>query len=716
MALALCSKSVFSQQFRLCSFFGKVFPVIGVCLLLASASARTEGAVPLARDFDGVQGKKVDTGSMVTDTLIVRGSRTLGAMAPATGALVTSLELDDLSGVRDAADLLDSVAGMQVRRYGGPGSSAVPSIRGSAAAQIHIFIDGLPLDNAQTGVVDLANIPLERFQTVDIHRGLVPVGLGGVGGSGAIDFHTRRADGGVDLKLFGGSFGERGGQASWGGATVDGSRSGLIMIHGRRSDNDYEFNDPVGTFQRTEDDTLITRQNAWMREHGALFTGTVDGGPGRVRSSLGFHRRDGGRPGMLGNESLHASVRYDRVDGRLGFGFHDDLLVLDLAGGRSNEFLYDPLLEVGLLHKRVTRSLSRDLSWRLAFSPVLWSGPADGWVNELSLQGGVEQRGQWFEVWYEGELDPERQRTVATCFGQLDGSLLANRLLVAPAWRWSRHHDDFPPTVPLTMPWLPEQEGVTHTRDAVSPSIGLVFELLAERIFLEAHSSRAERIPTWVELFGHRGGIDGNRDLLPEEISASDLALGMRTAGGEFSTRVALFRADTKQTIVYVQNSMGTSKALNAGASRTTGLELEARLRLPGRMNLRGNLTLQQARDRSGLPEYDGKSLPYLPDTQAWFQLVRPIGGWRPRLELVGVSRNFRDRYNTDLNSPQARVTANVAVGWNWSDQWQGKLFGSGGQLTTELELMNLTDNRTHDLEGFPLPGRSVHLAFRLRK
>ena len=692
---------------------GALFCALSWLFVSTSPPARAEDTVG-AGSADGSVDFAAGAVAVLADTLIVRGGRNLDPIAPATGSLTTRVQLDETSGARDVADLLDSVAGLQVRRYGGVGASAVPSIRGSAAAQVRMFIDGMPLDDAQIGAVDLANIPLERFQTVDIHRGLVPVGLGGIGGSGAVDFHTRRGDRGLDLTCFGGSFGDRGARASWGGSNGDGSRSGLVMVHGRRSDNDFEFSDPLGTYNRSDDDTLAIRRNAWIREHGAWLTGALAGRFGRVRSSLGFFRKDGGRPGLLGQESPHASVRYDRLDGRLEFGFLDDLLVLDLAAGRNREYLYDPLFETGGYWHSVTHSRSRDLDGRLVFSPVLWSGPAGGWFTGLSLQSGLERRSQWFELWYDGEPDPQRQRTVTTAFAQLDGNFFADRLLVAPAWRWSRHRDNIPPeSEPSFYPWLePEEENVSHVRDADSPSLGMVWKIRPERIFLEAHASLTERAPTWVELFGHRGGIAGNPDLLPEEITSVDLALGLRSADGNFTGRAALFRSDTDQTIIYIQNSPGTSKAQNFGAARTTGLELETMIRLPLRVKLRGNLTLQEARDRSGVADYEGKALPYLPDRQVWLQLVRPVGRWRPRLELIAVSGNFRDRYNTELNSPEARVTGNLALARDWPDRW----LGPGGRLTTELELMNVTDNRTYDLEGFPLPGRSVHLAVRVRR
>ena len=106
---------------------------------------------------------------------------------------------------------------------------------------------------------------------------------------------------------------------------------------------------------------------------------------------------------------------------------------------------------------------------------------------------------------------------------------------------------------------------------------------------------------------------------------------------------------------------------------------------------------------------------PYLPDRQGWLRLDAALDNWRPRVELTAVSSNYRDRYNTLLNSPDARVSLHLALARRWRLPWRGAL-GPEALLTTELEIRNVTDDRTFDLEGFPLPGRSVHLALRLQK
>ena len=75
------------------------------------------------------------------------------------------------------------------------------------------------------------------------------------------------------------------------------------------------------------------------------------------------------------------------------------------------------------------------------------------------------------------------------------------------------------------MPWLEEQPlSEPHVVHEVSPSLAAIYEVVTGRLFLESHAVRSARFPTWIELFGHLGGVDGNRDLEPEEIISYDVA------------------------------------------------------------------------------------------------------------------------------------------------------------------------------------------------
>ncbi len=642
--------------------------------------------------------------AVYSDTLIVSSRPLPDPVNPSVAGLVTRIDLADEPGFRDAADLLGASVGFQVRRYGAFGASAVPSLRGSSAAQVRFYLDGMPLNDAQTGVAGLDRIPLDRVSVIEIHRGVVPTDLGGIGGSGAVNFISSPDEEGLNLLVRTGSFGELGARAAIGLANAEGTRSGSVMIRGRRADNDYCYLDHNQTFHNTDDDTVRTRQNAWIEQWGVWAVGTVVTGRLVSRVSLGHDRRDGGRPGPLGHLSPNASVRYERTDGQLHFDLDDGLLQLHLAGGRNEEFLYDPEGDVGLGPPGTDRSVSHDVTGRLAWSPVLVQ-------DVLSLQTGFEGRGQWQKNWIVGKEDPRRNRFTASAFAAATLSVAGNRLQVMPAWRWQRTRDDFPP-VPV-FPWLPETEAVVNRRDDVSPSLGALWTIHPERFFLESHAARTVRQPTWVELFGHRGGIDGNRELQPEEITSVDAAVSYRSGQGEFSARVAAFLAETDDKIIFIQNSQRTSKAINAGRTLTRGIELELRAMLPGRFSLAGNLTLQRAEDMGGEnPIYEGNKLPFLPDTEARARLKRPVAKWTPWVEVAYMGPNYRDRANTELNKAPARTLLNLGLARDWNPQW----LGTAGAVSVIAEVVNLTDNSVYDVEGFPLPGRSWHLAARLRR
>ncbi|MFO7609221.1 MAG: TonB-dependent receptor [Candidatus Krumholzibacteriia bacterium] len=637
-------------------------------------------------------------GAALVDTLIVSAAPAAGPLAPAVGGLVTRLELDQERGSRDLADALAATAGFQVRRYGAAGASAVPSLRGSAAAQVRLFIDGMPLDDAETGVFNLERLPLERFGAVEIHRGAVPAGLGGIGGAGAVNLLSRPARDGATVAAGAGAFGERWASAAWGRTAASGPDGLLLLAHARRADNDFAYTDHNQTFHRSDDDTVRVRANAWLREHGFFLKGGAAAGPFALGGWAGFLRRDGGRPGPVGAyASPHASVRYDRLDGHLGAGWRDGLLRLEVSAARTDETLDDPAGELGFAPPGTTATQGEDLTGRLVWAPGLDLGAG----ADLALRAGLERRGQWQRQRRDGSEDPGRHRTRTAAFAVADLGWADGRLRLAPAWRWQRAEDDFPPVPAL--PWLPEPQGVRHRRDDVSPSVGLCWDLAPGRAVLEAHAARTVRAPTWIELFGHRGGIVGNRELVPETVEAADLALSLRGPAGRWSGRVAVFSARTDRTIVFVANSQRTSRAVNVGATGTRGLEAELGWSLPADLDLRGNLTWQRARDEGDDPAYAGKRLPYLPDVEAFVRLRRTGPRWRPWLEARFQSANHLDRANTELNMNQDRLRLDLGLDAAWRPAGPDPRW----TVTASLAVLNLTDEDAYDIEGFPLPGRS---------
>lgn len=58
------------------------------------------------------------------------------------------------------AQLLSELPGVTVNRLGGIGSTALISLRGSTWEQVGVYLDGIPLNSAIGGGVDLSTLPL----------------------------------------------------------------------------------------------------------------------------------------------------------------------------------------------------------------------------------------------------------------------------------------------------------------------------------------------------------------------------------------------------------------------------------------------------------------------------------------------------------------------------------------------------------------------------
>lgn len=635
------------------------------------------------------------------DTLVVRGTALADPLSPAASATVTLVELDPDKAPPELADLLEEVAGMQVRRYGGLGAPALPSVRGSSAGQVPVLIDGLPLSDAQDGVVDLSTLPLDRFERVEIYRGHVPARFGGGGGAGAINLVTRRGGGGTRASClqWGGSHGEA-------GLRLEGGRGGLrAVLHGRRADNRFGFRNRNQTFAEPADDFDDRRRNAWLREAGALLSGEGALGGWRARLSGGMYRRDAGRPGPIGGfESPHAELRLDRRDLRLTVSGPGDALTLDLNLRRRNERLRDDAAEVGWDPPGDTESHSQHLGARLAWR---FDTALDG---DLSLNGrlGVERRRQRFDWRHVDLVDPRRTRDVMGAFA---GATLASErtgLSLSPALRWRRHEDDFPPLP--AWPGLPEQPpAAPHVHDQVSPMVELAWDARPAVLRWELHWARSHRAPTWVELFGQRGGVDGNRELVPERLGAGDLTVYW-SPGDVWRLRLAGFASEIDDAIVWTPNSQYTSRADNYGRLRTRGLEAELLVDAGGAGRGWANLTVQDTEDRGEDPVYAGKDLPYLPALEAALGWELEHGPWTAGLRWRHASSSYRDRYNTEMDRIPRRSRLDLSLARAWSG---GHPFG-GDRTELTCELFNLFDDDAYDVEGYPLPGRTVRVSLML--
>ena len=166
----------------------------------------------------------------------------IGTRAPtALNRMVADVVVIDRERIRATSadsleDLLRREGGMQLSRNGGPGQSASVMIRGSAASNTLVLIDGVRIGSATLGQTDLAAISLAQVERIEIMRGPGSSLYGADAIGGVVNIVTRRGDGAayVSGNLAGGN--HRSGEAS---VAVSGSTEAFdyaLSLSGETSD------------------------------------------------------------------------------------------------------------------------------------------------------------------------------------------------------------------------------------------------------------------------------------------------------------------------------------------------------------------------------------------------------------------------------------------------------------------------------------------------
>ncbi len=157
---------------------------------------------------------------------------------------VTIIRPDDYKGEQKTLpELLKDVPGVHVRYVSGKGQYTTVTVRGSTAAQVGVFVDGVLSNLGGDAAVDISTIPINNVERIEVYRGYIPARFGGTYMGGVINIVTKKPDkANISAQI---------GKSSWGGTVAGleitqplGTGSLMIGINRDESDGDFRYENP----------------------------------------------------------------------------------------------------------------------------------------------------------------------------------------------------------------------------------------------------------------------------------------------------------------------------------------------------------------------------------------------------------------------------------------------------------------------------------------
>ena len=106
---------------------------------------------------------------------------------------VTVIRPDDYKGEQKTLpDMLRKVPGVHVREVNGKGQYTTVSVRGSTAAQVGVFVDGVLTNLGGDSAVDISAIPIDNVERIEVYRGYIPSRFAGIFIGGVINIVTKK--------------------------------------------------------------------------------------------------------------------------------------------------------------------------------------------------------------------------------------------------------------------------------------------------------------------------------------------------------------------------------------------------------------------------------------------------------------------------------------------------------------------------------------------
>lgn len=439
--------------------------------------------------------------------------------------LITKADIQQ-SPAMSIDELLQQTVGLDIRRRGSNGVQSDISIRGGSFEQTMILINGIRMNDSQTGHNSL-NIPvdLNTIERIEIIKGPAARRFGNNAYAGVINIITKTSsNNNVKILAQGGDY-----------STV---QMGLSSQFGTEVFSHL--------FQVNSGQSEGYRHNTDYKINSAFYQNQYQLGNGTLQFQAGFSEKKFGANGFYA--SPQATEQYEEMQASVVSLMHrqkfGEFSVNSNVYWRRGQDLY--------LFNREKPEIYRNMHIGNNVG-----GEINGnYKSALGTTGiGVELRKEFLASNNLGQ----RERFLTQLFAEHHFSFINDRLHISPGISWAHF---------------------SNAGDFFYPGMDVGFELNDQhKIF--GNIAKVHRIPTFTDLFYVSGTEAGNPNLKPE--NAISYEAGYRFLKNKTQLKTSFFGRETNNSIDWVKNESAEKwQAENIGKMSTKGIEAEVEQRFDG--------------------------------------------------------------------------------------------------------------------------------------
>jgi len=603
----------------------------------------------------------------------------------------------------NVADAVRDFSGVIIKDYGGIGGFKTISVRGLGANHTAVLYDGVEINDAENGQVDLSTLNLNNVQKITLYNGQPPdicMPARSFASASVLSIVTVKPELSaikpyqITAGIKTGSFGLFNPYLQW-QQRINNNWSFIINSYLENANGQYKYKTNTGTGV----DSTHTRTNADINAQqvdGALYWAKSDSN--KFNLHINYYDSDRGLPGAvilysaslsrqrLWNRDFFMQAGYERI---WKSGFH---LLLNTKVSQLFEHYLDPdyLSESGKLEQRFTQ---RELYQSAALSYHI----TPNWEVSYAIDGSIANLGE--DVSYPNPSFPNPTRF--TLLNVLASNLTIGRFHL----QTSVLNSNITETV--------KKNTATQPRNITTPTVMTTYDPVKNSgLELRAFYKYIFRNPTFDELYYQQVG---NPNLKPEYTNQFDLGATYRKALSGIFDYIA-FTADAyynivNNKIVFIPKDTNGGSIENFGKVDIEGLDASVKTQVKFTDSWKGSLALNYSYQQA-LNVTDPTSSIYLNQLPYTPKNTVAINAGIDNSHL-GVYYNqviSSSRYYTNDNLPYDYIP-----GYSTSDASVVYHFVAKGKpIVLSAGVNNLFNKSYFVVQSYPMPGRSFRISIQI--